>query len=93
MSSTHAPSTVLAAAAELENAVALIACGTRLGKTRPCERHVNKGPGLVRIASTGAMDALAAAICGSERCRSCDACVTKARQIIDVYAEALCRTP
>ncbi|MCX4976475.1 hypothetical protein [Streptomyces sp. NBC_00620] len=72
---------------ELEATIALIACGLRHGKSRACDRHRKKGETLLRIASTGAVDALAAAICGCEHRRSCAPCASKARQIIDAYNE------
>ncbi|MDX2554746.1 hypothetical protein [Streptomyces stelliscabiei] len=73
--------------AELERRMSLVACGVRDGKTRACDSHQRKGPVLLRIASTGAVDALAMAICGSEHRRSCTACVEKATEIIRIYNE------
>lgn len=73
--------------AELEQLVALIACGRRPGKTQACDSHQGKGPALLRIASTGAVDALAVTICGSERRHSCTACTRKALEIIRIYNE------
>ncbi|MFB7403339.1 hypothetical protein ACFCZR_24500 [Streptomyces rubiginosohelvolus] len=70
---------------ELGSRLALIACGAREGKTRACDRHVEQGPTLVRIASTGALDALAAAICGSARTGACTGCAGKAEQILAAY--------
>ncbi|MBK3639497.1 hypothetical protein [Streptomyces sp. MBT33] len=86
---TVVPDTALAADefAELEQRMSLVACGAREGKTQACDSHQRKGPVLLRIASTGAVDALAVAICGSERPRSCTACVEKASEIIRIYNE------
>ncbi|WP_371605055.1 hypothetical protein OG345_42310 (plasmid) [Streptomyces sp. NBC_01220] len=85
-------STTLAPAADsstrdLEQRVELIACGTRAGKTRACDRHRGKGRGFVNIASTGAVDALAAAICGTGRSPACRDCKGKALEIMRVYNE------
>lgn len=71
--------------AALEQEIALIACGTRPGKTKACDRHQKKGPVLVEIASRGDAVPLAAAICGSEARRACLPCVEKAVEIIRVY--------
>jgi hypothetical protein len=84
---TAVPDTASAEFADFEQRMALIACGTREGKTQACDSHRKKGATLLRIASTGAADALAMAICGSEHRRSCTACVDKADQIIGVYNE------
>ncbi|MFF7169698.1 hypothetical protein [Streptomyces pseudovenezuelae] len=73
--------------AELEQRMSLVACGTHEGKTQACDSHQRKGPVLLRIASTGAVDALAMAICASEHPRSCTACVEKATEIIRIYNE------
>ncbi|MFG3263402.1 hypothetical protein [Streptomyces bobili] len=70
--------------ADLEQTVALIACGTRPGKTQACDRHRHKAQGLLEIASWGAIDALAAAICDSTQLRACAPCVEKAVDIIHV---------
>ncbi|MGC5042453.1 hypothetical protein ACLQ16_03950 [Streptomyces albidoflavus] len=69
--------------------VALIACGRREGKTRSCPSCERKAPGLVNIARTGALDALAAAICG-DNIGACRDCRTKAETIIDEAARVLC---
>ncbi|NML55129.1 hypothetical protein HHL19_35625 [Streptomyces sp. R302] len=71
----------------LEDRVALIACGERPGKTQACARCRRKGEMLLNIASTGATDALAAAICGTGKPPSCGDCAAKARQIVRVYGE------
>ncbi|MFE3139669.1 hypothetical protein [Streptomyces scopuliridis] len=76
MSTTNEPS------ANLLNEVALIACGRREGKTRSCRSCARKAPALLNIASTGALDALAAAICGGHS-RACRDCHTKAEAIIN----------
>ncbi|MET9731985.1 hypothetical protein ABZZ79_15430 [Streptomyces sp. NPDC006458] len=56
----------------LEQRVALIACGARPGKTEACGDHQEKAAAFLTIASTGAADALAAAICGHRgTCRPC----------------------
>ncbi|MFD7505425.1 hypothetical protein [Streptomyces sp. NPDC059850] len=73
--------------AKLEQRMALVACGVRDGKTQACDSHQRKGPVLLRIASTGAVDALAMAICGSEHRGWCTACVEKATEIIRIYNE------
>jgi hypothetical protein len=70
--------------ADLEQTVALITCGTRPGKTQACDRHRHKAQGLLEVASWGAIDALAAAICGSTQLRACVPCVAKAVEIIRV---------
>jgi hypothetical protein len=73
----------------LEQRLALIACGdnSRPGKTQACDIHRGKGPTLLRITATGAIDALAAAICGSghKHNRACAPCTDKAVQMIRVY--------
>ncbi|WP_409473511.1 hypothetical protein [Streptomyces sp. HC307] len=71
--------------ADLDQRVALIACGTREDKTQACDSHRKKGAAFVDIASTGAVDALAAAICGSNQ--GCRKCTGKAVEIIRVYNE------
>lgn len=72
----------------LERRVALIACGKRPGKTEACESHARRGDGLLRIALSGARDALAAAICGSLKNGACGECVTKADAILTAVAGA-----
>ncbi|MFI1012619.1 hypothetical protein [Streptomyces sp. NPDC020965] len=69
MSTTTEPSATL-----LEE-VALIACGRREGKTRPCRSCAGKAPDLWTIASSGARDAVAEAICGGHggACQDCRA--------------------
>ncbi|MFK0279507.1 hypothetical protein ACIQVL_03400 [Streptomyces sp. NPDC090499] len=73
----------------LEQRLALIACGenSRPGKTQACDVHRGKGPTMLRITSTGAVDALAAAICGSghKHNRACAPCTDKAVKMIRVY--------
>ncbi|MFD5856082.1 hypothetical protein [Streptomyces chartreusis] len=73
----------------LEQRLALVACGehTRPGKTRACYSCRKKGGTLLRITSTGAVDALAAAICGTgdRRVRTCNPCRQKAVQMIRIY--------
>jgi hypothetical protein len=69
----------------LEQEMALIACGTRAGKSKACDRHQQKGEALLNIAAQGAVDALAATICGSDRRRACGQCVGKAVEMIHVY--------
>lgn len=81
------PSTVPEVPVELATALAVIACGAREGKTRACDRHAKQAPALVRIAATGALDALSAAICGSDRLGACPPCRDKAEQIISSYRE------
>ncbi|MEU1311000.1 hypothetical protein ABZ419_19220 [Streptomyces cinnamoneus] len=83
MSPTTEPS------AKLLGEVALIACGRREGKTRSCPSCERKAPALLSIARTGALDALAAAICGDNRsaCRDCHA---KAEPIIGEKMRMLC---
>ncbi|MER6109346.1 hypothetical protein [Streptomyces hirsutus] len=73
----------------LEARLALIACGenSRPGKTQACESHRKKGTELLRITGTGAVDALAAAICGSRHNRACAPCTEKAIKMISVYNE------
>lgn len=85
-------SPILAPAPEttgLDQRIEIIACGERPGKTQACPSHLGKGAALRAIAATGALDALAAAICGtkSARYKSCDDCSTKARRIIGIYNE------
>ena len=79
---TEVPTTLL-------GAVALIACGQREDKIRACETCVSKAPALLNIASTGALDALAAAICGGRE-GVCHGCQTKAEAILSKIAEVLC---
>ncbi|MFF8789190.1 hypothetical protein [Streptomyces sp. NPDC015125] len=74
---------------ELEQHMALVACGVRKGKTQACESHQRKGPILLRIASTGAVDALSMAICGSDHRHSCTACTDKATEIIRIFNEGV----
>jgi hypothetical protein len=69
----------------LEQRLALIACGQRPGKTQPCDGCRRKGATLLTIASTGATDAVAAAICGSGRGPACHDCKGKAAEIVRVY--------
>ncbi|WP_328333401.1 hypothetical protein [Streptomyces sp. NBC_00455] len=75
--------------ANLLRQVALTACGRRPGKTQSCESCARKAPALLNIASTGAADALAAAICGSQG-GACADCHSKAEAIINETAETLC---
>lgn len=74
---------------ELEQRLALVACGenTRPGKTRACDSCRRKGQTLLRITSTGAVDALAAAICGTgdRRVKTCEPCRQKAVRMIGIY--------
>ncbi|MEU1592812.1 hypothetical protein ABZ468_08100 [Streptomyces sp. NPDC005708] len=69
----------------IEARIALIACGIRPGKTQACDGCSKKGDALLAIASTGAADALAAAICGTGKGPACIRCETKARDIIHAY--------
>ncbi|MFE1206282.1 hypothetical protein ACFW5V_31865 [Streptomyces sp. NPDC058762] len=71
----------------LEERLALVACGenSRPGKTRACDSCAKKGPTLIRITSTGAVDALAAAICGTGRAPACGDCQGKAVRMIRIY--------
>ncbi|PNG22350.1 hypothetical protein [Streptomyces cahuitamycinicus] len=71
----------------LEQRIALIACGVKAGKTQACDMHRGKGAAFLDIASTGAVDALAAAICGTGRGPACTRCEAKAQEIIRVYNE------
>ncbi|MET9776191.1 hypothetical protein ABZ023_18355 [Streptomyces sp. NPDC006367] len=73
--------------AALEQRLALVACGenSRPGKTRACDSCRKKGPTLLRITSTAAADALAAAICGTGRAPACDDCNKKAVRMIRIY--------
>ncbi|MFF8399842.1 hypothetical protein [Streptomyces sp. NPDC016172] len=83
-------STTLALARDtsaLEQRIALIACGQRPGKTQPCDSCRRKGAGLLTIASTGAADAVAAAICGTGRGPACHDCKDKAAEIVRVFNE------
>lgn len=72
---------------ELEQRLALAACGERPGKTRACESCSKKGQALLRITSTGAADALATLICGtkSPKYRACNVCQQKAVRMIRIY--------
>ncbi|MEU0427148.1 hypothetical protein ABZ235_26680 [Streptomyces canus] len=81
---TAAPDTA-STTADLDRRVALIACGTREGKAQACDSDRRKGAVFVDIASTGAVDALAAAICGSSQ--RCQKCTGKAVEIICIYNE------
>lgn len=74
---------------ELIALIALTACGVNSypGKTKACERHRKQGEAILNIASSGALDALAATICGSEKMRSCTTCVGKAVEVMHVYNE------
>ncbi|WP_399553985.1 hypothetical protein [Streptomyces anulatus] len=85
-----APDTELSEApgGKLGAALALIACGAREGKTRACDRHAKMGITLIRIAASGALDALAATICGSDRNGTCSACKSKAERILAAHDEA-----
>lgn len=71
----------------LEARIELIACGIRSGKAEACDSHRGKGAALLRIASTGAADALAVAICGAGKGSACFSCGIKARDIIHAYNE------
>ncbi|GGW94956.1 hypothetical protein [Streptomyces noursei] len=75
--------------AELLREVALIACGRREGKTRSCRSCARKAPGLLNIATTGALDTLAAAICGNLS-SACQDCRSKAAVIISETSDAPC---
>ncbi|MFG2865501.1 hypothetical protein [Streptomyces sioyaensis] len=77
--------------AELVREVALIACGRREGKTLSCRSCAGKAPGLLNIAITGALDALAAAICGNLS-SACQDCRSKAETIINETLDAPCAT-
>ncbi|WP_413100870.1 hypothetical protein [Streptomyces sp. Inha503] len=74
--------TTTESSANLLREVALIACGRREGKTGSCASCARKAPALLNIASTGALDALAAAICGNHG-GACQDCHTKAETIIN----------
>ncbi|MGG7574136.1 hypothetical protein [Streptomyces sirii] len=82
-------STTTEVSAKLLGSVALIACGRRAGKTASCAACARKAPTLLNIASTGALDALAAAICGSHS-SACQDCHTKAETIINETVEERC---
>ncbi|MFI5990237.1 hypothetical protein ACIBAC_00085 [Streptomyces sp. NPDC051362] len=73
----------------LERRLALVACGehTRPGKTQACESCLRKAAALLDITITGAVDALAATICGtkSPRYKACDLCKAKAARMIAIY--------
>ncbi|MFE0059954.1 hypothetical protein [Streptomyces sp. NPDC059003] len=84
-------STPTTPSAELLREVALIACGRREGKTRSCRSCTRKAPGLLNIAGTGALDALAAAVCGSLT-SACQDCRGKAETIINATVDAPCVT-
>ncbi|MGY4936150.1 hypothetical protein ACWD7T_34695 [Streptomyces sp. 900116325] len=71
----------------LQLLISLIACGQRPGKTQPCDSCRRKGTGLLNIASTGAADAVAAAICGTGKAPACRDCKVKALEIVRVYNE------
>ncbi|QFG13208.1 hypothetical protein SEA_GILGAMESH_16 [Streptomyces phage Gilgamesh] len=73
--------------AALEERLALVACGenSRPGKTRACDSCRKKGQTLLRITSTGAVDSLAAAICGTGRGPACHDCQGKAARMIRIY--------
>lgn len=73
--------------AERKARITLIACGDRPGKTAPCDSCAKKGDALHRIACSGALDALAAAVCHSLRGGACPDCTTKAEQILAVCNE------
>ncbi|MFI8206763.1 hypothetical protein [Streptomyces sp. NPDC085937] len=82
-----APVTEAPTLPELEQRLALVACGERPGKTRACGSCRKKGQALLRITSTGAADALATLICGtkSPKYRACALCRQKAVQMIHIY--------
>ncbi|MEU9355041.1 hypothetical protein AB0D65_29605 [Streptomyces griseoloalbus] len=71
----------------LEERLALVACGenSRPGKTRACDSCTKKGNTLLRITSTGAVDALTAAICGTGRAPACHECNAKAVRMVRIY--------
>ncbi|MGW2550097.1 hypothetical protein [Streptomyces sp. NPDC001635] len=71
----------------LEARVELIACGIGPGKVEACDSHRGSGAVLLWIASTGAVDALAAAICDSTRGPACIRCDAKAQEIVRLYNE------
>lgn len=87
MSPTLAPETTAPDTTALEQLIALIACGQREGKTKSCDRCRRKGVVLLNIASTGAADAVAAAICGTGKGPACHDCQVKAVEIIRVTNE------
>jgi hypothetical protein len=74
---------------ELAQRLALVACGenSRPGKTRACVSCRKKADALLAITATGAVDALATAICGtkSPRYKACDSCKDKADRMIRIY--------
>ncbi|AKN68729.1 hypothetical protein QR97_01940 [Streptomyces sp. PBH53] len=74
--------------AKLLRDIALIACGRRAGKTIACPSCARKAPALLTIASTGALDALTAAICGHGG--TCQDCGAKAETIINHAAGVPC---
>ncbi|GHH22237.1 hypothetical protein [Streptomyces lanatus] len=75
----------------LEQRIALIACreNSSPGKTQVCDRHRHQARVLLTIAAEGAVDALAAAICGHKG--KCQPCSAKALEIIRVYNEGALR--
>ncbi|MFE2181384.1 hypothetical protein [Streptomyces sp. NPDC059455] len=74
--------------AQIEQQLALIACGSRPGKTKACDCCQKKCRVLLDAASLGAVDLLAAVICGSEH-NACGTCKEKAAEIIRVYNETV----
>ena len=74
---------------EVLGVVALITCGRREGKTHACAACVRKAPALLSIASTGALDALAASICGAHS-STCQDCLAKAEAIINEVMAVSC---
>ncbi|MFE6185507.1 hypothetical protein ACFQ6U_13880 [Streptomyces sp. NPDC056465] len=74
---------------ELEQRLVLVACGTRPGKAQACASCSKKSGTLLRITSTGAADALAAAICGTgdRRVKTCEVCREKSLRMIRIYNE------
>ncbi|MFG2986210.1 hypothetical protein ACGFYQ_34000 [Streptomyces sp. NPDC048258] len=67
--------------------IALIACGDRPGKTSACESCSEKAEGLLRIACTEALEAVAAAVCSELHNGACAECTTKATRILAVAGE------
>ncbi|MER7952066.1 hypothetical protein ABTY59_32210 [Streptomyces sp. NPDC096079] len=82
MSTTLAPERDLTA---LQDRIALIACGERPGKTKSCDGCSRKSAALLNIASTGAADAVAAAICGTGNRAGCYDCTDKSVKIVRLY--------
>lgn len=82
MSTTLAPELDFAV---LQEQIALVACGERPGKTQSCDSCRRKGPALLNIASTGAADAVAAAICGTGNRPGCYDCRDKSVKIVRLY--------